>query len=221
MGVPLRCRWARFRRRRVPGAVSAGAVAVALFAAFLVFVNLRFRPVLEALAESSAVNRLATLISAAVSRCVAQQGLGYEDLVRAETDGEGRITALKSSLSATSALRAAVAETVEQQLAGLQEERFGVPIGSLTSWAFLSGRGPEIRARVLSAGDVQVELRHEFSEAGINQTFHRIFMDVTVTVQLLLPGRRLPVSLTSPVCVAETVIVGQVPSAYLNLNGDG
>ena len=221
MGVPLRCRWARLRRRRAPGWTGAAAVAMALFAAFLIFVNLRFRPVLAALAESSAANRLTTLISGAVSRCVAQQGLGYEDLVCVETDGEGRITALKSSLSATSALRSAVAQAAAQQLAGLQEESFGVPIGSLTSWAFLSGWGPEIRGRILSAGDVRVELRHEFSEAGINQTFHRIFMDVTVTVQLLLPGRRLPVSVTSPVCVAETVIVGQVPSAYLNLNGDG
>ena len=44
-----------------------------------------------------------------------------------------------------------------------------------------------------------------------------MWLDLTVTVYLLIPGNIIPVTVSDSVCVAETVIVGQVPDTYLNL----
>ena len=56
----------------------------------------------------------------------------------------------------------------------------------------------------------------------MKQTLHRVCLDIHATVRLFLPGEVLPVSVSSSVCVAETVIVGETPDTYLNLDkGDG
>lgn len=46
-------------------------------------------------------------------------------------------------------------------------------------------------------------------------------LDVSVEVTLLLPGGTTSSVVSAQVCVAETVIVGQVPDAYLQFGGDG
>ena len=73
---------------------------------------------------------------------------------------------------------------------------------------------------LLSAGDVTTQFRHSFEQAGINQTLHRVMLDVSVTVYLLIPGETLSTQVDSEICVAETVIVGQVPETYLYLGSE-
>jgi hypothetical protein len=77
--------------------------------------------------------------------------------------------------------------------------------------------GPNIRVSVHSVGDVSVVFDNEFTSAGVNQTRHAVYLNVSVTIYLLIPGEIIPVSAEERVCIAEMVIVGEVPDTYLNL----
>lgn len=115
-----------------------------------------------------------------------------------------------------------VLEAVARQLAALDSESLGVPLGTLTGQPLLSGAGPRVRVSVDSVGEVTADYANSFTSAGVNQTLHRVCLDIHATVRLFLPGEVLPVSVSSSVCVAETVIVGETPDTYLNLDkGDG
>ena len=57
------------------------------------------------------------------------------------------------------------------------------------------------------------------SDAGINQTRHQILLDVTVAVEILLPGSTLNTEIGAQIPVAETVIVGTVPDTVLQWGG--
>ena len=97
-----------------------------------------------------------------------------------------------------------------------------LPLGTLTGQPLLSGAGPRVRVSVDSVGEVTADYANSFTSAGVNQTLHRVCLDIHATVRLFLPGEVLPVSVSSSVCVAETVIVGETPDTYLNLDkGDG
>lgn len=61
------------------------------------------------------------------------------------------------------------------------------------------------------------EFHNAFSEAGINQTSHRIEMEVTITMLILTPVGTEDVTASSTVVVAETVIVGTVPGSYVDV----
>ena len=58
-----------------------------------------------------------------------------------------------------------------------------------------------------------------FSQAGINQTLHRLNMEVSIDVAVLVLGETSSFTMSSQVVVAETIIVGQVPQTYLQTGG--
>ena len=109
-------------------------------------------------------------------------------------------------------------EAVIEAIRGLDEKDLGVPLGNLTGQLLLSGVGPSVRVRVWSVGSVTAEYANSFTAAGVNQTHHQIDLVVDAAVDLFLPGEVLPVKIHSTVCVAETVIVGETPDTYLELN---
>ena len=220
MRVSLRRRLVRPRRRRMPIFLPVLGVALVLFACFWWAVNACLRPAVETLAVSDAVNRVSLAISQSVARCVSEQGVTYSDLVSIETDAAGNVTSLTRDLASASRLNALLVEYITEDLGQLQQEEFGIPLGTLTGWVIFSGKGPVIEVELLSAGDVTTRFRHNFEQAGINQTLHQVMLDVSVTVYLLIPGETLSTQVDSEICVAETVIVGQVPETYLYLGSE-
>ena len=92
-----------------------------------------------------------------------------------------------------------------------------MPLGSLFDLEPLWAKGPALRARAMTVGTVRTEFESQFTSAGVNQTLHRIWMEVSVPMKLLLPGGEVETTLHTRLCVAETVIVGKVPDTYLQL----
>ena len=76
----------------------------------------------------------------------------------------------------------------------------------------LAALGALTAAAVLHMRPIVVD--HQFSSAGINQTRHRILLDVDVHVSILLPGLTTYTKVSNEISVAETVIVGGVPDTY-------
>lgn len=70
-----------------------------------------------------------------------------------------------------------------------------------------------------TVGNVETELFSQFSQAGINQTLHRIYLSVSCNVTILTPFDSIEDNITNQVLLAEAVILGDVPSTYYNLNG--
>ena len=83
----------------------------------------------------------------------------------------------------------------------------------------LSGMGPDIKIKFIDTGSVETKVRSEFENAGINQTIHRIYLDVSCNVSLLTPYNVVEEEITNEVVLIENVIVGLVPSTYYNLEG--
>lgn len=176
------------------------------------------RPQLIAITETKIRNRLTAISNQAVADAFAVQGVSYGDLVRFHTGQTGEITALSADTVHLNELRVQVLNSIVEQVENIDGNSLGIPFGVLTGVDFLSALGPRLPVQVLSVASAEGSYRNEFLAAGINQTMHRILLDVTVTARLLLPGGVETVTLAVPVCVAETVIVGQVPQTYLNLN---
>ena len=194
-------------------------VGVALVLVYLLThtLNARLRPVLETAASSQATNLMTQAIDAAVDNCLQENQMDYSDFVTLETDAAGKVTSITSNTTANSRFKRQVVEAVIRQLGALDSDELGVPLGSLTGQPLLSGVGPRVRVRVDSVGEVTADYDNTFTSAGVNQTLHRVCLNINAAVYLFLPGEVYPVSVSSSVCVAETVIVGETPDTYLNL----
>lgn len=216
VSVPLGRRWRRWRRQ--PGYLrlflSILAAGLLLLLAFSQFSH-RMRPVVETVAVSQATNLISVLVSDVVDQCMAEDGLGYNDLMEIHTsDGDG-LTTVTGDTATINALRSQVTQALVEQLENLDSGELGVPLGNLTGWMLFSGVGPKLRVSIDSVGDVVTQVHNQFDSAGINQTHHQVLMDISVTVHLFIPGEITSVTVDTTVCLAETVLIGTVPNTYI------
>ena len=68
-------------------------------------------------------------------------------------------------------------------------------------------------------GNVETDLRSEFTAQGINQTLHRIYLQVKCKLEILTPFQDVSKEITNQVLLMENVIVGHIPDTYYNLEG--
>lgn len=195
------------------------SLLIAAIASFLIFrsISTKMKPLIEILATSKAVNLISVAISEEVDLAMAEDDWSYGDFISVETDESGHITMLSLRVSDGSRFKRLVTERLVVRLESIEPDTLAVPMGNLTNMVQFSALGPSIRVRVQSVGDIQTSFSNEFTSSGVNQTRHSVYLQIHVTVYLLIPGEVIPVSVQEQICVAETVIVGNVPDTYLNL----
>lgn len=189
-------------------------VIFTLLLALTVAVVLHMKPVVVDLATARTSNAVNRIVVAAVNDAVDSGRIDYEQLVDFDKDAEGHVTALRSNMAAFNRLQASIAEDILQRMAEVSSTDLAIPIGTLTGSPLLAGRGPCLRVRMQSVGTATARFDNQFSSAGINQTRHRIILDVDVHVSILLPGLTTYTKVSNEISVAETVIVGGVPETY-------
>ncbi len=189
-------------------------VIFTLLLALTVAVVLHMKPVVVDLATARTSNAVNRIVVAAVNDAVDSGRIDYEQLVDFDKDADGHVTALRSNMAAFNRLQASIADDILQRMAEVSSTDLAIPIGTLTGSPLLAGRGPCLRVRMQSVGTATARFDNQFSAAGINQTRHRIILDVDVHVSILLPGLTTYTKVSNEISVAETVIVGGVPETY-------
>lgn len=143
----------------------------------------------------------------------------YQDLCSIEKDENGNIKMIKSNIIPVNEIISDVAVRIQNELNKTQDGEVFIRLGTLTGSKFLSGRGPKVNFKIATIGNVETDLKSEFSSAGINQTLHRIFLQVKCKVIILTPFNSIEEEITNQVLLAEAVIVGNIPNTYYNLDG--
>lgn len=195
------------------------AVALAVAASVIALLEAKLRPVVAEIAAAQARNSMTAVVENAVTAGLAARQVGYSDFVAIQRDEGGAITALTTDMARMNLLRTELTTAILEALEEVDVSDVQIPLGSLFDLEPLWAKGPAIKARAMTVGTVRAEFDSQLTSAGVNQTLHRIWMEVTVPMTLLLPGGEVEVPLDARLCVAETVIVGQVPDTYLQLDG--
>lgn len=108
---------------------------------------------------------------------------------------------------------------IQEELDKQENSKFKISMGSFTGSRILSGRGPQIEIKMSTIGNLDTDLRSEFTEAGINQTLHKIYLQVDCQVVILTPFNTIEEKISNQVLLAEAVIVGTTPNTYYNFIG--
>ena len=197
-------------------------VFVLLVAAAVAFLMLRsrYRDVIRELAETQVKNTTSDLTNDAIAKQIAEGVIQYDRIVYFEKDLNGRITALKTNMSEVNRLKTDILNIINDEILALDTSDIGIPLGSLFLPELFSGKGPAIPVHILSIRNSDAGFVSAFSQAGINQTLHQLTMEVSVDVAVLVLGETSSFTVTSEVVVAQTVIVGEVPTTFLQTGGN-
>ena len=172
------------------------------------------KPVMTSMATARVSNIVNRIVMVAVDEAVANGEINYDNFVTFEKDETGHITALRSNLAEVNRMQSEIADKILQRLSEVSTSELEIPLGTLTGSALLAGRGPSLFVRMQAVGSASATFRNQFTSAGINQTCHQIILIVEVAMTVLLPTETINVAVTSEMVVAETIIVGDVPTTY-------
>ena len=163
--------------------------------------------------------KIKSLTTAAVNSAIFEvmlEPISYSDLVSIEKNADGEITLIAANSMIINKLARDMAQSTETYIEKMGEQDVKIPIGTLSGSPLLAGKGFKVTIRVLPLGSVKCQFVSEFETAGINQTRHKIYLDVVATISIVLPTSQSIVKTNTPVLVSESIIVGKVPDTYLS-----
>ena len=168
---------------------------------------LAYRSLVTELAVSTATDVITQSVNAIVKDLMAERGA---DFVTLQTDADGAVTAVTTNVAAVNALAAeALARTVDATADN--DLAITVPVGNVLGVPVFS-----VPARVKMLSSSRADFRSELTGAGINQTRHRVVLELSVDASLFMPWRIVSASAETEILISETVIVGDVPRSYWN-----
>lgn len=144
----------------------------------------------------------------------------YQDTVKIVQSEDGRNSILKTDIVMINQIISDITMEVQNELNMLEDEEVKVPIGALTGISYFAGSGPNIKMKIISAGDIITDIKTEFKSAGINQTIYRIYLSLECNVSILTSYKTINKTITNQVLLVEAVVVGEVPETFLELENN-
>lgn len=202
------------KKRKIPSITIIIIVAISIFFYMLWFVELHLKPTLLTIAEARATLIATQSINHVINEKVSKQ-IDPQNLVLIKVDNQGKVVLIQPNTMEFNKLAADTTIKVQEVLEKLSEEKINIPIGQVLGSQFLASMGPQLTVTIIPIGTVQVKVIDKFEQAGINQTKHMVYLVATTEVKIVVPLVSKSVSVDTQVPVAEYVVVGEVPSTYV------
>lgn len=193
-----------------------------LFAFFVVliiilFVYIRYlvTPIIVSNTEAQIANFATRSINFAIADTM-NQNVSYGDLVNIKKDENNNVSYIEANSVRINLLSKTMSKVVMLNFLELSKKPINIPIGSFSGIAVFAGFGPRIEYDINPYGEVFCYFTSNFESAGINQTYHKIYLVINIKVSVVLPFKKVIVNSASEVLLCETLIVGKVPEVYLN-----
>lgn len=195
-------------------ALSVILVLCVLIGVFSYVFDKRMTPIINTLALSRAQNLATVIINDTVAGALGNENYSFSRLIITEYDESGKIAALSVDSVGMNRLKSLISVSITKAIGDIEESRISIAAGTLTGSSFLTGRGPKITLNVHISCACSIEVRNSFEYTGINQTMHKVMLDITTDVYVLSVGNTLTSQVFTSIPVSETVIIGQIPEIY-------
>ena len=111
---------------------------------------------------------------------VFSEDFNYEDIINIEKDSEGNITMVRADTVKQNYLASQVVLNCDEKLSELGDLGVKIPLGYLTNNIMFYNIGPKITVKMQQVGNITTSYESEFESAGINQTRHKIYLNVEI-----------------------------------------
>ena len=190
-----------------------------LFNSILYFFDKSVLPAMLKIAETKMTSE-ATKIINETSLEVYSNGFDYSDIILIEKDNLGNIAMVRANTVKLNYLAAQLILQSNKKLEELEELGIKVPVGYMTNQSVIYNLGPKVTVKMEQIGNVESHYESIFESAGINQTRHKIYLNVKMKLKVIVPLNIKEIEVTSQIPISETIIVGQIPNTSIDLGNN-
>lgn len=192
-------------------------IIVTLFIACMKYLDKRIQPTLSVISTNKANQEAVIILNDAINDFLSDTNMGYSNYISILYDETGSISSIETLTKNVNLTQSELSKRINDNLQTKLNRVIDVPMGTVSGMYVFSGRGPNLKIKVIPKGIVKTNLKSEFTPAGINQTRHRILIDIGIQLQIIMPSKRESTEVSLSYVLAETIIVGDVPENYLNM----
>ncbi len=189
---------------------------IVVFNIIIVFFDERVMPSVIEIATMTAKSQTLNIINEK-SVEILSQDFKYDEMVKIEKNSEGNIILVQADTVKLNYIAAKLATECNNELSNMENSPVKVPLGWMSGKSAFFSLGPKITVEIEPIGNISTSYESKFESAGINQTRHKIYLNVTAKIRLKLPLRNQDVDVSTQIPVSDTIIVGKIPNATLGL----
>lgn len=205
------------RRLRLKKVIAVILILTGLFTVAGAYAFTKYlRPRIISISQRFAENEVSDLIDVEVKRLMLEEFFSYDKITVISRDSSGRVTSVTANSVLINNFANDLDIAIGKRIDNIDVIQNRIYLSSLLGIDLLSGMGPKIPVRFQQVSVTNADVTHTFEEAGINQTIHTIHLGVTVEIEILMPFAYSRMNVVSSMPIAQTLIVGTVPDAYLN-----
>ena len=190
-------------------------LVIIIFTGIIIFFKASY-PIFMASCKNAASSMAVNTVNEEVAKVI--KSYTYEDIVEVEKDTNGKISTIQARFTQINDIVSQIVENIQERIDQSDTENVYINLGSVSGLSFLSYVGPRFEIEMERAGDINSKVTSKFESVGINQTLHKINLELQCKMSILTPFGSVADEMTTTVILAETVIVGEVPNTFLNAN---
>lgn len=193
---------------------------VLIFLSILIYyINLLISPAVITASDAETRAKVTEIINSVILNEYSAQ-FNYDDVVHVEKDKDGNIVMIKADTLKMNKIACDVALESQNQLKNIGEVGLKLPLGYILKNNLLAFFGPDITVKMKPVGYIETKYLSDFESAGINQTRHKIYVQVKTNMRIIIPFNSKDIEVKNEVPISETIIVGKVPETAINLGLD-
>lgn len=189
-------------------------LSVSLFAFFKT--EKRIGPVVQQAALSKLSSVVTTTVNESVNDILLGNNINSDDLITTERNTDGTVNSVSANSGNINKLKSSLALDIQNRIDGIEKVEVRIPSGLLFSDTALTGAGISFKLRVFAISSAVIEFEDEFSSAGINQTKYSLSANIKIPIKIAGIGSSADSEIMTAVPIAETIIVGNIPDAYID-----
>ena len=143
---------------------------------------------------------------------ILSQEFKYDEMIKIEKDNEGNIILVQSDTIKLNYIAAKLSTECNKELSDMKNATIKVPFGWMSNTSVFYNLGPKITIQIEPIGNINTNYESKFESAGINQTRHKIYINITAKLRLKLPLKNQDIEVSTQIPVSDTIIVGKIPN---------
>lgn len=208
----------RSRKKLNKRKIFIAAVFTAIIIITVICIDIKIKNKIEQISIYYCNISVSEIINKSVSKTLNDNNTEYSDLVYELYDADNKLSSVKVKTDKLNILQTQIISDINRQLLNNSKNKIKIPLGTVSGSYLFSGRGPEIEIKFLPSGSVSSVLNSELTSAGINQSCHKISMNITADITAVFPSGSCNTSVQLNCILAESVIIGEVPDGIIGEN---
>ncbi len=196
--------------RRIIGIIAFVTIITLLIILFIKL-DKAVRPSAQMQAEKLSKHTAYQIITDTISRYIAENGCSYNSFSTIVYDEQGNVSSVEALANNINLIQSELASEINENLHISGKTHAEIPLGNISGSYLLADKGPVIKVGICPVGTAEVKLASTFDTAGINQSVHRIYADISADMTSSFPLYSFDTTAEFRYLIAETVIIGEVP----------